>query len=190
MRRRGFGVDAHGHLRGFSRFTRIMARASGRAVTFACAAGLIVIWAIAGPFLGFSTVWQLTINTATTIVTFLMVFIIQNTQNRDTEAMQIKLDELLRANTKASNVMLDLEDMPQGDLTRLQRHYADMAEDARAKVHRLEELSRSRRPSRPAAGAMRKNKPGRRRPPAQASARRQQAHGDPRAAPASNERPR
>ena len=81
----------------FTRFARRVSAASGRPITFAAAIVIIVVWAVTGPLFGFSDTWQLVINTGTTIVTFLMVFLIQNTQNRDTEALQIKLDELIRA---------------------------------------------------------------------------------------------
>jgi low affinity Fe/Cu permease len=83
--------------------------------------------------LGFSDMWQLTVNTATTIVTFLMVFIIQNSQNRDTEALQIKIDELIRANRLAQNALLDLENLPQNSLDEFRDHYRKLAEHARAK---------------------------------------------------------
>lgn len=94
---------------------------------------LIVLWAIAGPLLDYSDVWQLTINTATTIVTFLMVFVLQNSQNRDTEALQIKIDELIRANEGAQNALLDLENLPQDNLDTFRDHYRKLAEHARSK---------------------------------------------------------
>jgi low affinity Fe/Cu permease len=116
----------------FAQVTSWVARQSGSPWAFALAALLIVIWALTGPVLGFSDMWQLTVNTATTIVTFLMVFIIQNSQNRDTEALQIKIDELIRANRGAENALLDLEALPQNNLDEFREHYRKLAEHARA----------------------------------------------------------
>jgi low affinity Fe/Cu permease len=124
----GQGFDAR-----FAQVTSWMARQAGNPVAFGLAALIIVIWAAAGPVLGFSDMWQLTVNTATTIITFLMVFIIQNTQNRDTEALQIKIDELIRANRGAENALLDLENLPQNSLDEFRDHYSRLAEHARAK---------------------------------------------------------
>jgi low affinity Fe/Cu permease len=104
----------------------------GRAPVFGIAAGAVVVWAAAGPFLGFSELWQLTINTGTTIVTFLMVFLIQNSQNRDAETVQIKLDELLRAVERADNRLLDLEEMSEKELVKLRDEYEALAARARA----------------------------------------------------------
>ncbi len=106
----------------------------GQPVTFAAAAGLLVAWGISGPIFGFSDTWQLVINTSTTIVTFLMVFLIQNTQNRDTEALQIKLDELIRATRSANNSMLDLEKLEEADLDRIRGDYERLAEKARSEL--------------------------------------------------------
>jgi low affinity Fe/Cu permease len=91
----------------FTRFAKWTARISGRPVTFMIAVVVILTWVITGPIFGFSDTWQLVINTGTTIVTFLMVFLIQNTQNRDSETVQIKLDELIRAVKGAHNALLD-----------------------------------------------------------------------------------
>jgi low affinity Fe/Cu permease len=113
--------------------TSWVARQAGSPLAFALPTLLIVLWAILGPALGFSDMWQLTVNTATTIVTFLMVFIIQNSQNRDTEALQIKIDELIRANRVAENALLDLENLPQNSLDEFRDHYRKLAEHARAK---------------------------------------------------------
>ncbi len=115
----------------FAQATSFIARQAGSPAAFAAAVLLILVWALAGPLLGYSDVWQLTINTATTIVTFLMVFVLQNSQNRDTEALQIKIDELIRANRIAENALLDLENLPQDNLDAFREHYRKLAEHAR-----------------------------------------------------------
>ena len=109
------------------------AHASGRPVTFGGAAAIIVIWALLGPYFNYSDTWQLVINTGTTIVTFLMVFLIQSTQNRDTEAIQVKLDELIRAVGHARNELLDLEELDEADLDEIKKTFLQMAEEARRK---------------------------------------------------------
>jgi low affinity Fe/Cu permease len=124
----------------FARATTWIARQSGSPITFAVAFLLIIAWALSGPFLGFSDMWQLTVNTATTVITFLMVFIIQNSQNRDAEALQIKIDELIRANLGAQNALLDLENLPQGSLDQFRDHYRKLAEHARLKGFDLAEI--------------------------------------------------
>jgi low affinity Fe/Cu permease len=116
----------------FGRFAKHIARASGHPATFAIAAAVIAVWATTGPVFRFSDTWQLVINTGTTIVTFLMVFLIQNTQNRDATAMQIKLDELIRAMQGARNRMVNLEDLSEEELDRLKGEYARLAERAKA----------------------------------------------------------
>lgn len=103
----------------------------GRPAAFATAVFVIITWAITGPTFGFNDTWQLVINTSTTIVTFLMVFLIQNTQNRDSEAIQVKLDELIRATRGAHNALLDLEELEERDLHRIRLHYEKLAERAR-----------------------------------------------------------
>jgi low affinity Fe/Cu permease len=118
----------------FAQVTSWVARQAGNPIAFGLAALIIIVWAAAGPFLGFSDMWQLTVNTATTIITFLMVFIIQNSQNRDTEALQIKLDELIRATQGAHNALLDLEHLEDEELERYRRHYAALAQTALAKL--------------------------------------------------------
>ena len=128
----------------FSRFAKGTARLSGRPVTFALAAGVVIVWAITGPFFGFSDTWQLVINTGTTIVTFLMVFLIQNTQNRDAEAVHVKLDELIRANESAHNALLDLEDLDESELDRIRADYEKLAETARAALEEVDELKEAR----------------------------------------------
>ena len=95
------------------------------------AALTIVVWAVTGPVFGYNETWQLVINTGTTIITFLMIFLIQNTQNRDTAAIQIKLDELIRAMEGAHNALLDLEELEDHDLERLRNDYEDLAAEAR-----------------------------------------------------------
>src|SRR5919108_155837 len=111
--------------------TKWTAHAAGRPVAFTLAIATIVVWALTGPMFGFSDTWQLVINTGTTIVTFLMVFLIQSTQNRDTESMQVKLDEIIRAIGNAQNELLDLEELEEKDLDRIRDAYRDMARKAR-----------------------------------------------------------
>ena len=120
----------------YSHFARWIAHVSGRSITFAVALGLIVAWITTGPVFRFSDSWQLVINTATTIVTFLMVFVIQNTQNRDTEAIQIKLDELIRATKGAHNALLDLEELEEDQLDQFRSRYEMLAREARDELER------------------------------------------------------
>jgi len=116
----------------FTRFAKWTSRVTGRPVTFIIAVVVVLAWVITGPLFRFSDTWQLVINTATTIVTFLMVFLIQNTQNRDSEAIHIKLDELIRAIKGAHNALLDLEELEDEHLDRIRDHYERIAERARA----------------------------------------------------------
>jgi low affinity Fe/Cu permease len=116
----------------FTRLTKTTARATGRPATFMLAGGVVAVWAITGPMFRFSDTWQLVINTGTTIVTFLMVFLIQSTQNRDGEAVQVKLDEIIRALGKGNNELLDLEELDEHDLDRIRDIYRRMAREARA----------------------------------------------------------
>jgi low affinity Fe/Cu permease len=116
----------------FTRFAKWTAKKAGRPLTFGTAVTLIVVWAATGPLFHYSDTWQLVINTSTTIITFLMVFLIQNTQNRDGEAIQVKLDELIRAVEGAHNTLINLEDMEEDELDRLHAHYGALAEHARA----------------------------------------------------------
>jgi low affinity Fe/Cu permease len=115
----------------FDRFARSWARLTGKPLAFNIALLIILIWLITGPLFGFSDTWQLIINTATTIVTFLMVFLIQHTQNRDTDALQVKLDELIRAIEGANNELLDLEEMEEDELALLRKQYLELARISR-----------------------------------------------------------
>lgn len=115
----------------FTKFAKWTSRITGQPGAFAVAAGTLVVWAFSGPFFGFSDTWQLIINTGTTIVTFLMVFLIQNTQNRDSEALHVKLDELIRSTRGASNQLLDLEELEVEELDKLRDEYEALAEKAR-----------------------------------------------------------
>jgi low affinity Fe/Cu permease len=112
----------------FSRFARWTELQAGRSHTFVIALCLIVMWAATGPYFRFSDTWQLVINTGTTIVTFLMVFLIQHAQNRDTQAIKLKLDELIRVNRTARNSLLNLEDMSEEELANLKDAFNRVAE--------------------------------------------------------------
>jgi len=127
----------------FTRFSKAASRASGRPAVFTLAILLVAAWAISGFIFDFSNTWQLVINTFTTVVTFLMVFLIQSTQNRDSEAMQVKLDELIRTTKGAKNELLDLEELEEEELDRIRASYEHMAERAR------EEARTGSRPGRP-----------------------------------------
>ena len=120
----------------YARFAKASARFCGRPPVFTFAVLLIAVWLITGPIFGFSDTWQLVINTSTTIITFLMVFLIQNTQNRDTEAIQIKLDELIRATQGAHNALLDLEDIEEKSLDAFKSKYRALAASAREDLNR------------------------------------------------------
>jgi low affinity Fe/Cu permease len=115
----------------FTRFAKFTSHYTGRPATFMLAVSVIVVWAITGPLFGFSDTWQLVINTGTTIITFLMVFLIQNTQNRDTEALQIKLDEIIRSIKGARNELLELEELDEEELDEIREEYLKLAHKAR-----------------------------------------------------------
>ena len=119
----------------FTQFAKRTAQLSGRPLAFGLALGTVLAWVVTGPLFGFSDTWQLVINTGTTIVTFLMVFLIQNTQNRDTAAIQIKLDELIRV-TRGHNALMDLEELEDVELEEFRRKYQKMAEIARGQIDR------------------------------------------------------
>ena len=122
----------------FSYLARSIAVLAGRPVVFLAAVLAIVLWGLSGPLFGFSDTWQLIVNTTTTIITFLMVFIIQNTQNRDTAAIQLKLDELIRATQGAHNALLNLEQIDDEQFERYRRSYEKLAAAARRKLERGE----------------------------------------------------
>ena len=118
----------------YAQFAKTTAHFCGRPRVFTLAVGTIRVWVLTGPLFGFSDTWQLVINTGTTIVTFLMVFLIQNTQNRDTEAIQLKLDELIRATQGAHNALLDLEELEEERLDAFKARYQALALAARSRL--------------------------------------------------------
>ena len=125
----------------FNSFAKRAAHATGHPLAFLLAVAIIIVWAASGPFFGFGDTWQLVINTGTTIVTFLMVFLIQNTQNRDSAALQIKLDELIRVTKQAHNALLDLEELDENELEQLREKYESLAAEAKEEFsERLDEV--------------------------------------------------
>ncbi len=118
----------------FKRFASGASRATGKPITFVLAALIVAVWAFSGPVFGYSDTWQLVINTGTTIITFLMVFLIQNTQNRDSEAMHVKMDEVIRALEGAHNGLLDLEELDDEKLDKIRQRYQKLAKKARAEI--------------------------------------------------------
>lgn len=123
----------------FAKFARATERVSGRPGTFVLAVGLIAVWGATGPLFHFSDTWQLVINTGTTIVTFLMVFVIQNAQSRDTQAIHLKLDELIRATHAARNGLIDLEERSEEDLAAVKSHFETLAKSAETLEQCIEE---------------------------------------------------
>ena len=115
----------------FTKFAKAASHWTGHPIAFLIALAVLVVWALTGPIFGFSDTWQLIINTGTTIVTFLMVFLIQNTQNRDTAALQVKLDELIYVIEKANNCLLDLEELEDNELEEIRADYEKVAQEAR-----------------------------------------------------------
>jgi low affinity Fe/Cu permease len=118
----------------FARFANAVAGAVGHPAAFLIAAGLVLLWALSGPIFKFSEGWQLVINTGTTIITFLIVFLIQNTQNRDAHAMHLKLDEIIRAMEGAHLALLDIEELSDSELASIRKRYVSLAAKARQKM--------------------------------------------------------
>lgn len=116
----------------FQRFARIVVRASGHPTAFGIAIATVVIWALAGPWFRFNNTWLLVINTVATIITFLMIFLIRNAQNRESEAVQLKLDELIRATKAAHNSLLDIEELSEEELDQIKARFERLARKARA----------------------------------------------------------
>jgi low affinity Fe/Cu permease len=118
----------------FSRFARTIAELSGSVWAFMLALAVVIAWAVSGPYFRYSETWQLVINTGTTVITFLMVFIIQHSQNKDTLAIQLKLDELIRATEGAQNAVMDLEDLSHNELKKIYSDYMELASQARSRM--------------------------------------------------------
>jgi Predicted small integral membrane protein len=125
----------------FTRFSKATATMTGKPATFMLAVAIIIVWAVTGPIFGFSDTWQLVINTGTTIITFLMVFLIQNTQNRDTMAVQLKLDELISAIKEAHNEIINVEDLNDKELEQKHNEMIDLAEHAKKDVEKIEDVA-------------------------------------------------
>jgi low affinity Fe/Cu permease len=143
----------------FSSVASAVSRWTGRPLTFLLCIGIVIVWAVSGPLFGFSDTWQLVINTGTTIITFLMVFLIQNTQNRDNAALQAKLDELIRAHSPAKNEFIGIEHLSDDELEEIlaecERHRPEVIDRAEARIaaERTKKTSRAKARSRPSARA-------------------------------------
>ncbi|MES2479692.1 MAG: low affinity iron permease family protein [Bacteroidota bacterium] len=122
------GIKKKDEMNIFELFSKKVTKATGKPAAFLSAFLVIVIWALTGPLFGFSDTWQLVINTGTTIITFLMVFVIQQSQNKDTLAIQLKLNELIASSEKASNRLVDIEDLTEEELDKLKRFYIKLSE--------------------------------------------------------------
>jgi low affinity Fe/Cu permease len=122
-------------LGGFQKFARTVVRSSGHPMAFVVAIGTIVIWALTGPLFGYGNTWLLVINTVTNIITFLMIFLIRNAQNRESEAVQLKLDELIRATKAARNTLLDIEELTEEELDQIKARFERLARKARAEAN-------------------------------------------------------
>lgn len=120
----------------FTRFSRWSSHAAGSPYALTAAIAIVILWGVTGPLFAFSDTWQLVINTGTTIITFLMVFAIQATQNRDAEAIQVKLDELIRSIEGAQNSLLDLEELEEADIECLRKEYSLLAGKARREARK------------------------------------------------------
>ncbi len=146
-------------LGGFQRFARTVMRSSGHPLAFGLAIGVIVIWALAGPLFRFDNTWLLIINTIATIITFLMIFLIRNAQNRESEAVQLKLDELIRATKAAQNSLLDIEELSEEELDRIKARFERLARKARIESS-AGETDFIRPESHPVAAVITPSKPG------------------------------
>jgi low affinity Fe/Cu permease len=133
----------------FRKFANYVSLMTGSAWAFLVALGTIIVWGVSGPIFGFSDTWQLVINTGTTIVTFLMVFLIQNTQNRDAKAIHLKLDELIRAIGKARTELVDLEDLSENELEKLQNEFQELHNQYAERVKQVDEEHGRRKKNKP-----------------------------------------
>jgi low affinity Fe/Cu permease len=129
----------------FTRLAETIAWLAGSSWAFLVALGMVIVWGVTGPIFGFSNTWQLVINTGTTIITFLMVFLIQNSQNRDTTAIHLKLDEIIRAMPDAETALLDLEELSEDELRAIRKDYEKLAEDARHELRADAKTPKTRR---------------------------------------------
>lgn len=127
--------------RGFDHFAKMATRWTGSSWAFSLALALVLGWALSGPIFDYSETWQLVINTGTTIITFLMVFLIQQSQNKDSQAVHLKLDELILATKRASNSLVDAEDLDEEELRRLAKHYSAMASHLQGRLQQLDKDS-------------------------------------------------